>query len=179
MTSINLLPWREDRKRYRNRRFYAVLSMASMVAGMGILAIHLSIQYVINQQEDRNNYVQREISAQGGKIAQVKKLKKEKESLMAHMGVIQLLEAKRPYIVNLFDSIARSVPEGIYLTEVTRSGNEILISGVTVSNSRVSIFMRNLERLGWLANASLGQITAKNQIGFILTVTDVSLGATG
>ena len=74
------------------------------------------------------------------------------------MQVIQELQASRSKVVKVFDSLVRTVPEGIHLEKVTRQGNSLTLNGVAQSNARVSVFMRQLDEDAEFNRASSLQV---------------------
>jgi len=81
-------------------------------------------------------------------------------------------------VVQLFDQIARQLPDGVYLRNIKQTGTKVNIVGLAQSNARVSTLLRNLESSPWLDNATLVEIKAATVSGqrlneFILNV-DVS-----
>jgi type IV pilus assembly protein PilN len=57
--------------------------------------------------------------------------------------------------VHLFDQIVRTLPDGVYLTGVTQSGDHLKFTGVAQSSTRVSAFMRNIDSSQWMKNPTL------------------------
>jgi type IV pilus assembly protein PilN len=57
--------------------------------------------------------------------------------------------------VHLFDEIVKTVPEGVYLTNIKQTGNRLEIHGVAQSSTRVSTFMRNIDASVWMDNPVL------------------------
>lgn len=172
--NINLLPWREELKEQRKREFLFYIGFgASLTVGI-MLAVHLFISKQISFQHDLNNMLKSEITVLDQKINEIKGLQKEKEQLLARMEIIQQLQTNRPHVVRLFDVIVRTVPEGLYLTSLTRTGTRILVDGKAESNTRVSSFMRNIDSSAWLNSPILSLIQAddkepnENYIGFNL-----------
>ena len=49
----------------------------------------------------------------------------------------------------------RTVPEGVYLTQLKETGNKLEIRGVAQSSTRVSTFMRNIDGSTWMDNPQL------------------------
>jgi type IV pilus assembly protein PilN len=74
--------------------------------------------------------------------------------------VVETLQANRSEVVELFDQIARQLPEGVYLRNVKQTGPTISITGFAQSNARVSTLMRNLDASPLLENAKLVEIKA-------------------
>lgn len=155
MTRINLLPWREQRRKEQQRQFISVAAGAVILMGMIILYVHLHIGAQISDQDERNGFLKQQIAEVDKKIKEIDSLEAEKKSLLARMEIIQELQTRRPGIVRLFDEMARRVPSGIYLTEFTQKGDSFLVKGVAQSNARVSALMRNLDESEWFAEPRL------------------------
>jgi len=79
------------------------------------------------------------------------------------MEVIQQLQSSRPEIVHLFDELARTIPEGVYLTDLTQSDANLTVNGMAQSNARVSAYMRNLESSPWMKEPLLNVIETKQE----------------
>ena len=75
--------------------------------------------------------------------------------------MIEQLQANRAQMVHLFDSLVRTIPDGVALTAIKQEGDILTLSGRSQSNARVSTYMRNLESSGWMTNPDLNVIEAK------------------
>ncbi len=114
----------------------------------------------ITFQNENNDFLKNEIKKLDQQIAEIQALQKEKAQLLARMEIIQQLQTNRPQVVRLFDGLVHTVPEGLYLTNLTRTGPSIVMDGKAESNTRVSTFMRNIEASNWLKNPLLTLIQA-------------------
>lgn len=160
MTNINLLPWREQLREDRKREFFVALSGVVVIA-FGLL--FLADRYVngrIDNQNARNDYLRQQIAVLDQRIAEIRELRSQKEALTARMSVIQDLQGTRPVIVRLFDELVRTLPDGVYYDNVSRTGNSIRLEGVAESNALVSALMRRLEASDWFASPDLERVTA-------------------
>ncbi|QKZ02694.1 MULTISPECIES: PilN domain-containing protein [Pseudomonas] len=161
MARINLLPWREELREQRKKRFLLALA-GVMVGGIGIIL--LADQYyshAIDRQNARNAYIQKEIAVLDERIKQIAELKARRKQLVERMKIIQDLQANRPIIGHLFDQLARTLPDGVYFTDVKMTDKTIAVSGSAESNNRVSDLMRNMEASPWLSAPSLTEVKAK------------------
>lgn len=165
MPRVNLLPWREELRKQKRTEYLTVLGICAVVAIAAWFCVHLYYGELIDYQESRNGYLKQQIKLLDKKIAEIKQLEKEKESLIARMKAIETLQTSRPIIVHLFDELVTSLPEGVYLTSVTQKGTQVTVKGVAQSNARVSNYMRNVESSEWLANPKLSIIESKTQRG--------------
>jgi len=160
MTRINLLPWRERQRKESQRQFVSIAASAVVMMGAIILYVHMHMSSLIDAQDIRNEFLNKEIVLVEEKIKKIKSLEDEKQNLLTRMGVIQQLQTRRPEIVHLFDEFVRNVPEGVYLTSIAQTGVKVEIKGVAQSNATVSTFMRNLDESEWLADPKLEVIEA-------------------
>jgi type IV pilus assembly protein PilN len=158
MPHINLLPWREEERREKQRQFINVAAGAAILMLGIIVLIHIRMSGVIDGQNNRNQFLTTQIARVDKEIAEIKTLEKEKAALLARMKVIQELQSSRPEIVHIFDELAKTIPDKVFLLSASRKGREISITGVADSNDYVSEFMRNLNNSDWLTNPRLSVI---------------------
>jgi len=162
MSRINLLPWREERRKEQKAQFITIVGIAALFAGAVWGAIHFHHTQLIEQQIDRNTYVEEQISLLDKKIMEIEELEKEKERLLSRMRAIEQLQGNRPLIVRFFDELVGSLPEGVSVISISQKGQAITIAGVAQSNARVSSFMRNLDGSEWLQNPQLDIIQTQD-----------------
>lgn len=156
--NINLLPWREQLEEEKKKEFLFLIMVAAIAALFIIFSIHIVIGRQIQFQNDDNTYLKNEIKALEKQIAEIKAIDKEKKQLLDKMKVIQSLQASRPEVVKLFDGVVRLIPEGLYLTALSRKGDVIQFDGKAESNTRVSTLMRNIENSNLLKDPKLSAI---------------------
>lgn len=110
---------------------------------------------MIDHQNERNDLLKTEIAALDKQITEIEGLENQKERLLARMEIIDRLQQSRPEIVHLFDEIARTLPEGVYLQSVQQTGRQLQIAGAAESSTRVSTYMRNIDSSDWLTDPGL------------------------
>jgi len=152
MAQINLLPWREEMRQEKKKEFVTQLGGVCILAVLVCFVWVRSVDSAIESQNSRNNILQTEIKLLENQVEEIKNLKRERKALIDRMKVIQDLEGKRSIIVHYFDEFAKSVPNGIYVTSLTRRGDIFSVEGVSESNNRISEFMRLLNDSAWFSN---------------------------
>ena len=178
MAQINLLPWREEQRKEQQRQFLTIMSLSAVLMGLIVLTIHIQIAGMINNQQSRNDFLQKEISKVEKQIKEIDSLAKEKTRLLARMEVIETLQRNRPEVVHLFDEIVKVMPEGTYLSSMRQSGKSLVLNGAAQSNARVSALMRNIDGSPWLSSPNLQIIkkegSNKDERSFVLQATQIS-----
>ena len=155
MAKINLLPWREERRKELLNGFLVMLGLVALFAALTVGIVHFYHSQLIERQNTRIGYIDKRIKEVDKKITEIKELEKQKESLLSRMRAIESLQRDRPLIVHLFDELVRSVPEGMSILALKQEGLKITITGEAQSNARVSSFMRKIEQSEWLKDPKL------------------------
>jgi type IV pilus assembly protein PilN len=161
MPKINLLPWRDELRAQRRNQFYAAMGAAFGFAALIVLIGVLLMNGVIDAQGDRNKLMQEEITKLDKRIEEILDLEEKKDRLVARMKIIEQLQQSRPEVVHLFEELARTLPDGVYLSSVKQTGNKLEIKGSAESNTRVSAFMRNIDKSQWLESPDLQVVEVK------------------
>ena len=179
MARINLLPWREELRHERQKNFFTALGISVVIAVVLIFLRDMTLKTAIDEQRGRNSFIQGEITVLDGKIKEINSLKTKKTQLLARTEVIQSLQGNRPVIVRVFDELVRVLPDGVYFTNLSMSGNKLTIKGVSESNNRISKLMRQLDESNWFDNPNLTAVKARKEgegSNFDLTVVQVAPG---
>jgi type IV pilus assembly protein PilN len=144
MARINLLPWREEQRRERQRQFMSTLLMTSI---MGIILVFAGITVYdqkIKHQQFRNQVVQKEISQLESRIKRIDELERTRARLISRKQIIERLQASRSMTVELLDKLAKTIPVGVTLTSIRQQGPTLALTGTSQSNARVSAYLREL-----------------------------------
>ncbi|WP_028449675.1 MULTISPECIES: PilN domain-containing protein [Chitinibacter] len=144
MIRINLLPHREEKRLARQRRYVALLGFSFVAACSIVLAGYLLLATKIEAQNERNQFLTAENAKLDKEIAEIEKLKSEKQALLDRKQIVERLQSNRTETVHIMDQLTRQVPEGVYLKDVKQVGEQLTLNGLAQSNARVSTLMRNV-----------------------------------
>lgn len=175
MIRINLLPHREEKRKAKRQRFFALAGMVVVLAALIVFFGWTINEQAISSQEEKNAFLKTEIEKLDKQIAQIKTLKAEIEILLKKKEVIETLQRDRGMAVSLLVEIARQIPEGAYLRSLKQTDLKVALTGVSQSNSRVSELMRNLAQSPAFQNPRLIETKAvtidrKKMQNFIMTI---------
>lgn len=163
MARINLLPWREELREQRKQQFLVILG-GVLVASAAL--VFLGDQYftaAVENQNARNDFLRKEIVVLDARIKEISELKSRRQQLLERMKIIQDLQGNRPIIGRVFDQLVRTLPDGVYFTDLKMTGKNIAIAGAAESNNRVSNLMRNMDASEWLTAPTLNEVKAVTQ----------------
>ncbi|WP_313920091.1 PilN domain-containing protein [Tahibacter sp.] len=161
MAKINLLPWRAERRAVRKREFLVMLAMAGAAGVAAFLGAMFWMDARIENQVDRNTYMQAQIKEVEKKLEEIKELDKTRGKLLQRKQVIEQLQANRSQMVHMFDELVHTIPEGVRLTSLKQVGDILTLEGVAQSNASVATYMRNVEASPWLGHPDLKKTEIK------------------
>ena len=160
MARINLLPWREEARRERQRQFLYSLMGTLVLGAILVLMVGLFFDQRISHQESRNQQIQVEINRLEQRIARIRELENTRNRLLSRKQIIESLQASRSLTVELLDKLAKTIPVGITLTNVRQQGTRLTLLGTSQSNARVSAYLQSLEEMDLFVRPELQYVRA-------------------
>lgn len=161
MAKINLLPWRDELRKQREREFYVMLAGAAIAAVLAVFLWWYWMGMRLDNQDNRNAYMKDQIHQLDGKLVEIKELEKTKSKLLARKEIIEKLQASRSQMVHLFDELVKTIPDGVRLSDMKQNGDTLTLDGVSQSNASVATYMRSLDNSPWLTHSDLVKTEAK------------------
>ena len=163
MAKINLLPWRDELREQRKKKFVA---FCVGVAALGVASVFSGWVYFDQKLDDQEQANQLIVSTNQNLDAQLKSLdglQERRNAIIERMKLIQGLQGQRPITVRLVDELVRVTPPTMYLTKVTRTGDKFTIEGKAESPNTVAELLRNLEASPWYRNAFMNSFLAAEE----------------
>lgn len=162
MIRLNLLPWREQRRRERKQQFQRQLGLVAVLALSVVLAVFVANLQTIAAQEARNQLLSSENAKLDIHIREIKQLEQQIAALNARRAAVDQLQTGRAYPVHMLDELATRVPQGMALRSIKQSDG-LTLGGIAQSNARVSEFLRALNgSADWLGQPELGESKSAN-----------------
>ncbi|MEQ9546707.1 MAG: PilN domain-containing protein [Marinobacter sp.] len=160
MAKINLRPWREELRAEKQKQFVVMILGAAIVAAGLAFLWKTDMDNRIAYQQSRNAYIETATKELDKQIKEIENLKRKRDELLSRMQVIQDLQGKRPVIVRVFDELVRTLPDGLFYTDLKKSGDRVDIVGMAESNSRISTLMRRFDESDWFTQPNLSNVSA-------------------
>ncbi|MGM0769415.1 MAG: PilN domain-containing protein [Pseudomonadota bacterium] len=160
MAKINLRPWREELRAEKQKQFVVMILGAAIIAAGLTFLWKSDLDSRIDYQQSRNAYIETATKELDQQIKEIEDLKRKRDELLSRMQVIQDLQGKRPVIVRVFDELVRTLPDGLFYTDLEKSGDQVDIVGMAESNSRISTLLRRFEESDWFSDPNLSNVAA-------------------
>jgi type IV pilus assembly protein PilN len=146
MARINLLPWREELRRERQRQYMLSALMTAVLGVVLVFLIVLVFDRKISHQQFRNQTLQGEINLLTARIDRIEELEQTRARLLSRKRIIEELQASRALTVEMLDQMAKSVPVGVTLNTVRQQAMNVTFAGFSQSNARVSAYLQSLDQ---------------------------------
>jgi type IV pilus assembly protein PilN len=163
MARINLLPWREELRRQRQRHFLSGLLITAVLGVVLVFLVMVVYNQNISHQNYRNDLITAEIRKLESLIQRIEELERTRENLISRKQVIETLQASRSMTVELLDQLAKTIPVGVTLETVRQQGPILSLTGSSQSNARVSAYLRELEGNELFLNPQLDFVRSVSQ----------------
>jgi type IV pilus assembly protein PilN len=165
MIKINLLPYREEKKKQflKNQ-----LSIAGLCLAPSILLIIILLFLISTKISNTNTQivnVKAEIKKQKVSLDEINAFKKEKETLKNKMQVIKKLEKGKSGPVHIIDHLAINLPGRIWLTKIDQKSMSMTIDGKALDNISISEYMVNLSKSDYFKSVDLKKIKTDKKKG--------------
>jgi type IV pilus assembly protein PilN len=122
--------------------------------------------------------VNKEIVEKQDRLAKLQQIKKQvdefqakKKMLEDKIALIERLKADQSGPVHLLDELSKALPDFVWLTEMSQTGNTLAIKGNTNSITSVADFITNLQRSGWFQVELRSTVEQQGLVQFELAAT--------
>jgi type IV pilus assembly protein PilN len=154
MIRINLLA--VDRERTKRGALIPAAQRVTIVASLILLGTALLVVWwfwSLRQTSAALDYelAQGELRTQQLRsvLSQVQKFEARKAQLQQRVTLIEQLRRGQAGPVHVLDELSKSIPDRLWLTDLTQKGDDVTLDGMTTSLTGLSDFVSNLETSVW------------------------------
>jgi type IV pilus assembly protein PilN len=154
MIRINLLA--VERQRSKKRVVITAAQRVNIAASLILVATALAVGWWFWSLRQQSLKLDEDLAAAETEtlkirsvLDQVRKFESQKALLQQRVSLIEQLRKGQSAPVHLLDEISKSLPDRLWLTDMTQAGGEFTLSGMTDSLTAVSDFVAALEGTRW------------------------------
>jgi type IV pilus assembly protein PilN len=134
----------------------ARLNNLILLGGVALGLLYIGVMALILTSRSRNldeeiARAQEEVARLKSIIDEVKGYEDKKASLEAKIQLINNLKTNQKGPVRLMDEISRALPDLVWLSELTVSGDQVALKGRTLSPNAVATYLENLKKSPFFA----------------------------
>jgi type IV pilus assembly protein PilN len=175
MIRINLLPYREERRRNQILQYLVIALSTLGITAVLMLAVYSWSSIRMGDAEHRLQDVQARNRAVTAKIGELGKFKEVKADVQKKLDLVHMLQRGRFHSLESMLGLSVAIPKNVWLTRVDDSGNTISVSGYGESNRSIAMFMRALEDQKIFSKVNLEVIKRELRDGVVLRSFSLSM----
>ncbi len=157
MIRINLLPYREERRKREKRRFIVLFLIFFLSMNAASFVFLLRERGILRANRVQLRMVEENLKTLKRVKVAVERLKRRRAEIRKKLAVLSGIEGKRMLSSYILYSMAKAVPQGdLWLDSVVKKGGSMDIKGACRDPYYISLFMRKLESLDPFVSVSLG-----------------------
>jgi type IV pilus assembly protein PilN len=162
MIQINLLPVREAKRKADVKQNMLELVLVLIVVGAVIGFVHSDLTDKIETTQDRTVQMQNDIDKFKPQLDQVAAFRAKKAELQKKIDVIAGLDRARKGPVRIMDELATRTPERLWLDGITTKGGKLELTGQSLDNELVAVFLGALGDSPYFADVDLNSSESTN-----------------
>jgi len=156
---INLLPWREQARKFKQTRFLISLGIVCGIALVCVMLIHFILADRLSQAQNSVNLFQAELSKQQMALTKLQQQKKTLVALIDQVQFLMNLKQKGYRRVQFLNEMKKIVPKTILLDRIDIYGTDITIEGQAQSDLDITLYMQALAASSLLKKPALKEIS--------------------
>ncbi|WP_028320535.1 PilN domain-containing protein [Desulfatiglans anilini] len=177
MIRINLLPFRDARKREDVRRQISIFVLLIMLVISLMGSIYCDLVNRLDRLKDEKNRKTAEVQKTSEVNRRLQELRRSLEIVKNRLAVIEQLELQQVKPVQWLNDIARSVPaQRLWLDLLQENGGFLTLRGTARDHESVAAFMTNLEKTNTIVSVDLESAHLKNFSLYQADLVDFTVG---
>lgn len=176
MIRINLLPFREVRKKENIRRQISIFALSVVLLISVMVYAFIMLNKKVKALETQKQGIKKELTKYKDTTKKIKDIKKKISEMQTKLDVIRTLERNKQGPVRLLDEIAMAVPKDkLWLNSLKETKGVLLLEGTAMDNETVAFFMTALEDQPHIKTVDLKMAKLRRLKEYKLDLTDFKL----
>jgi type IV pilus assembly protein PilN len=157
MIRINLLPYREELKKHKAIQQLIAAGIVLVLLLVAVVIADRSISAQLSAIENQMAMTQKAIVGLNKRTAEIYQFEKDQKEFQNKLDKIDQLNRGRKLPVHILDEISKATPEKLWLTQMSRSDNSIVLNGIALDQETIVSFLNNLGKSDYFSDIRLIQ----------------------
>jgi type IV pilus assembly protein PilN len=171
---INLLPWRAQLRRKQRQQLISLLVATHLTTALLLGLSHGWLANSIKTAEHAHQQLQTQKTHLEKIIADYQNQQQRYLPVIAGILLLQRCQTTQANLLQLLQTFGNNIPNSIYLTELTKTSQQLTLTGIARNQQNIGELMQNLETTNWVKQALLlqnQQLTSAHEVHFKIGVT--------
>jgi len=142
---INLLPWRNERRRRRWQHSLLALAASALIGLSGWWSLHSRVNARIQMQQQHTAALEQQLAEQH---ALLETRERHVQQYRAQNDARECLERQRRSTLRLFNTLADTIPDGVTLSALQQQGPTLSLHGRTAAANDLAVWLQRLQSEG-------------------------------
>lgn len=151
-------PSPEYKKEKKSQPLFGLIFLLLIVV---VVAGYLWQRKTLNEEQDLLEKAQAEKRELQGVLVKLDQLEQQKTVLERKMNLINQLKSRQGIAVTILDELSKQIPDWVWLTEVSYSGQMVRLKGKAFSNNLIADYIYNLEESPYFSGVNLVSSTQR------------------
>ncbi|MBN9230028.1 MAG: hypothetical protein BGO90_01315 [Legionella sp. 40-6] len=145
MAKINLIPWRELNKKKAQRQLLFMMFSSLFFITVAMYGVKRHYEHLLHKQQARNRAAQYELNQIKQQLLTIRKLKKNKDTLISRMRTLQEWTVSAGTFLRLLEELSAITPKTITYQKISSSERQVALEGRAQSEEEISALMYAIE----------------------------------
>ena len=141
--SVNLRPWRIERRLARAKSFSNGFVVAMLVGVLLAYGVYWGFGSATDAQNERNAFIDTEIRKLQDVEKQMQEMEALRKDLDSRFTVLNTLNDRRAGMVRVLNNFAKNLPKEVFLAQFVIEGNQLNLNGVAPQGRRELVGLIN------------------------------------
>jgi type IV pilus assembly protein PilN len=155
MIRINLLPARVSKKKETAKQQIAILVLTLIIIAGVVLSVFSVTLAKISSTKNEISESEKELQKLKEKIGEIDNIKKLQAEVKKKLDILANLRMEKLGPANRLAKLSDSVPDKLWLTKYSESGDRLSISGIAFNEELIAEFIRKLTETKEFSNVEL------------------------
>lgn len=157
---INLLPFREQSKTIKKKRFLRLIMGIGSIFLLLFLIIYIILFIKDSKQLRLNTFLQDEINKEQASLAALQTGENNEKTIVKKLSLIAGFYYNNFRVVRALNELPKLTPDTIYLTAIERQGINYFLTGYGKTDNDITTYMVTLEKSPYFAQPKIASLNS-------------------
>lgn len=159
---INFMPWRENIKKNKNKKFLYILSFVVSINLLVLYFIYSILSSEVNTYKSRISELNNYNSFLDISLNEISSLERNNKTLIDRINEISKLQENRTDKVNVLNTLTENIPDEIHFKVIEMNKNSINLNGISKNKEGISDLLRYFNTTEFYNNENLRYVRNVN-----------------